>query len=99
MIIVKDLRTRASHNPKEYRKGTVPRGEERRGPHLVATLLHAQLAQRHLRLHAAHGTLLVREPIRMRGDLDGDLRRLGQQVVEPLRQAVFKFISKLVRTV
>lgn len=97
--IVKDLRTQACHNSKSYRKGTVPRGEERGGPHLIATLLHTQLAQRHLRLHAAHGTLLVREPIWMRGDLDGNLRRLGQQVIEPLCQAVFKFISKLIRTV
>lgn len=48
---------------KSHMKGIGMRRDRRRGTHLIATFLRTQLAQRHLRLHAAHGTLLVREPI------------------------------------
>ena len=57
---------------------------EQRGADLVAVLVRTQLAQGDLGLDPAHGALLVREAIGLRGYVDGDVGRVGQQLVQVL---------------
>lgn len=55
-----------------------------RAAHLVTVLVSAQLAQGDLGLDAAHSALLVGEAVGLRGDVNGDLGRVGQQLVQLL---------------
>lgn len=49
---------------------------------LVAVLIRTQFAQRDLSLDPADGALFIRQAVGLRGDVDGDLRCVGQQLVQ-----------------
>lgn len=52
--------------------------------YLVTVFVRAQLPQRDLGLHPADGALLVRKAVGLSGDVDGDVRRVRQQLVQVL---------------
>lgn len=47
-------------------------------------LISTQLAQRDLGLDPADGALFIGQTVGLRGDVDGDLRRVGQELVQML---------------
>ena len=57
---------------------------EQRAADLVAVLIRTQLAQGDLGLDPAHGALLVRQAVGLHGDVNGDVGRVGQQLVQVL---------------
>lgn len=51
---------------------------------LVAVFIRAQFSQRDLGLDSADSALFVRETVRLGGDVDGDVWRVRQQLVQVL---------------
>ncbi len=58
--------------------------EIRESVHLIAVLISTQFAQRDLGLDPADGALFIGQAVRLRGDVDGDLGRVGQELVQML---------------
>lgn len=50
--------------------------------YLIAVLISTQFAQRDLSLDPADGALFIRQAVGLRGDVDGDLRCVGQELVQ-----------------
>lgn len=51
---------------------------------LIAVFVGAQFSQRDLGFDPSYGALLVGQTVGLRGDVDGDVGRVGQQLVQVL---------------